>query len=116
MEPGNDAVGAFSRRLRGGGIELLLPERGRRCTAYLGAARCCPTTVMIACVQLLLTIRHRGGAPYPVLDCRRGRVAPRVRDNAGYRRSANSVALGPERGGNRGSWLDRTYDRGSPCA
>jgi hypothetical protein len=109
-------MGAFSRRLRGGGIELLLPERGRRCTAYLEAARCRPILVMIACVQLLLTIRHRGGALCPVLDCRRARVAPRERDNVGCRRSANSVVLGPERGGNRGSWLDRTYGRGSPCA
>ena len=29
VEPGDDAVGAFSRRLRGGGIEQLLPERGQ---------------------------------------------------------------------------------------
>ena len=62
-EPGDDAVGALSRRLRGGGIELLLPERERRSTANSEAARCCPISLMIACVQLLLTIRHDGGAP-----------------------------------------------------
>ena len=43
VEPGDDAVGAFSRRLRGGGIEQLLPERGRRCTVHSGRPDAAPT-------------------------------------------------------------------------
>ena len=95
MEPGDDAMGAFSRRLRGGGIEQLLPERERRHTAHFGAARCSPGLTIIACVQLLLTIRHRGAASWRVLDCRRVLLSPPRRANAGSRGSAHLAALGP---------------------
>jgi hypothetical protein len=114
VEAGDDAVGAFSRRLRGGGgIEQLLPERGRRYTVYSEAARCRPILLIIACVQLLLTIRHRRGAQRHMLDCHRLPLSPQRGDDAGVPRGTTSVAPGPERGGNRKSSFDRTFGRGA---
>jgi len=90
-------VGAFSRRLRGGGIELLLPERGLRCSVSSEAARCRSISLIIACVQLLLTIRHPRDALRRMLDCHRVLLTPLRGDAAGVGRGTKSVAPGPAR-------------------
>ena len=46
-----------------------------------------------------------------MLDCRRGLPSPLCREHSGCPRSAKSVALAPERGGNRKSPFDRTFGR-----
>jgi hypothetical protein len=116
VEPGDVAVGAGSRRLRGGGIEQLLPERGSQCTVYSEAAQCRSISLIIACVQLLLTIRHHLALEQCMLDCQRVPQSPLCGGDAAVRRGTKSTELGPERGGNRKSSFDRTFGRGALCA
>ena len=92
--------------------EQLLPERGRQYTVNYEAARCRSISLIIACVQLLLTIRHYRGATYGMLDCRRVPLSRSGRSKLASGGVRNQSPR-PPRGGNRKSPSGRTYGRGA---
>jgi hypothetical protein len=85
-EPGDDAVGADSRRLRGGGIEQLLPERGRRYDADFRGGPMPPYRSNDSMRPIVIDNQTRGDPSERVVDCRRTRVAPLLCGDATCRR------------------------------